>query len=70
MRQMVAEIHQGKLNIAQAAAKFETTRKTVQHWMEIVEEESERRSDRSQRTSLGPATHSATCQEAACPPHA
>ncbi len=41
MRQMVAEIHQGKLNIAQAAAKFETTRKTVQHWMEIVEEEAE-----------------------------
>lgn len=41
MRQMVAEIHQGKLNIAQAAAKFETTRKTVQHWMDIVEEETE-----------------------------
>lgn len=41
MRQMVAEIHQGKLNIAQAAAKFETTRKTVQHWLDIVEEEAE-----------------------------
>lgn len=41
MRQMVAEIHQGKLNIAQAAAKFETTRKTVQHWIDIVEEEAE-----------------------------
>lgn len=41
MRQMVAEIHQGKLNIAQATAKFETTRKTVQHWLEIVEEEAE-----------------------------
>ena len=41
MRQMVAEIHQGKLNIAQAAAKFEVTRKTVQHWVEIVEEEAE-----------------------------
>lgn len=41
MRQMVAEIHQGKLNIAQAAAKFETTRKTVERWVEIVEEEAE-----------------------------
>ena len=42
MRQMVAEIHRGKLNIDQAAAKFEITRKTVQHWIDIVEEESER----------------------------
>ena len=42
MRQMVAEIHRGKLNIDQAAAKFETTRKTVRHWIDIVEEESER----------------------------
>lgn len=41
MRQMVAEIHHGKLNIARAAAKFETTRKTVQHWVDIVEEEAE-----------------------------
>ena len=39
---MVAEIHRGKLNIDQAAAKFEITRKTVQHWVDIVEEESER----------------------------
>ena len=42
MRQMVAEIHRGKLNIDQAAAKCETTRKTVQQWIDIVEEESER----------------------------
>jgi len=41
MRQMVAEIHWGKLNIDQAAAKFEITRKTVQHRIDIVEEESE-----------------------------
>ena len=41
MRQIVAEIHRGKLNIDQAAAKFEITRKTVQHWIDIVEEESE-----------------------------
>lgn len=41
MRQMVAEIHRGKLNIDQAAAKFEITRQTVRHWIDIVEEESE-----------------------------
>ncbi len=41
MRQLVAEIHQGKLNIAQAAAKLEVTRKTVQYWIDIVEEEAE-----------------------------
>ncbi len=38
MRQMVMEIHKGKLNITQAAAMFEVTRKTVQHWVEIVED--------------------------------
>ncbi|WP_245744854.1 helix-turn-helix domain-containing protein [Hymenobacter actinosclerus] len=41
MRQMVAEIHLGKLNIAQAAAKFELTRKTVRHWIDLVEAEAE-----------------------------
>ena len=41
MRQRVAEIHRGKLNIDQAAAKFEITRQTVRHWIDIVEEESE-----------------------------
>ncbi len=41
VRQMLAEIHRGKLNIDQAAAKFEITRKTVQHWVDTVEEESE-----------------------------
>ena len=56
MRQMVAEIHRGKLNIDQAAAKFEITRKTVQHWIDIVEEESE--APRSVDTSaiIRPAT--------------
>jgi hypothetical protein len=39
MRQMVIEIQQGKLNVAQAAAKFEVTRKTVERWIEIVEED-------------------------------
>lgn len=42
MRQMVDEIHRGKLNIAQAAAKFETSRKTVKHWLEKVEQEAEK----------------------------
>jgi transposase len=41
MRQMVAEIHQGKINIAQAAAKFEVNRKTVSHWLNKVEQEGE-----------------------------
>ena len=41
MRQMVAELHQGKLNIAQAAAKFEVTRQTVRHWVDLVEQEAE-----------------------------
>lgn len=41
MRQMVAEIHLGKLNIAQAAAKFDLTRKTVRHWIDLVEAEAE-----------------------------
>lgn len=41
MRQMVAEIHLGKLNIAQAAAKFELTRRTVRHWIDLVEAEAE-----------------------------
>ena len=41
MRQMVAEIHQGKVNIAQAAAKFEVNRKTVSHWLDKVEQEGE-----------------------------
>jgi transposase-like protein len=42
MRQMVDEIHRGKLNIAQAAAKFEVSRKTVNHWLEKVEKEAEK----------------------------
>lgn len=39
MRQMVKEIHQGLLNIGQAAAKFEVTRQTVKHWLDKVEQE-------------------------------
>ncbi|MFD1145405.1 hypothetical protein ACFQ4C_30040 [Larkinella insperata] len=36
------DIHRGKLNIAQAAAKFEVSRKTVNHWLEKVEKEAEK----------------------------
>ena len=51
MRQMVIEILQGKLNVAQAAAKFEVTRQTVERWMEIVEEEAQA----DQPPPLGPS---------------
>ena len=54
MRTMVMEIHQGKLNITQAAAKFEVTRKTVQHWVEIVEEEAETDSQAKAEAPLSP----------------
>ena len=56
MRQMVAEIHRGKLNIDQAAAKFEITRKTVQHWIDIVEEESEAPRQMDTSAIIRPAT--------------
>ena len=39
MRQMVEEVHRGLLNIGQAAAKFEVNRKTVNHWLDKVEQE-------------------------------
>lgn len=39
MRKMVEEIHRGLLNLNQAAAKFEVNRKTVQHWLDKVEQE-------------------------------
>ncbi|MGM9509082.1 helix-turn-helix domain-containing protein [Larkinella sp. GY13] len=42
MRQMVNEIHRGKLNIGQAAAKFEVSRKTVKHWLEKVVQEAKK----------------------------
>lgn len=53
MRQMVMEIHQGKLNIDQAAAKFEVNRKTVQRWIEVVEEEAETSSQTKADAPLG-----------------
>jgi len=56
MRQMVAEIHRGKLNIDQAAVKFEITRKTVQHWVDIVEQESEERRQADDPAIIRPAT--------------
>jgi transposase len=41
MRQMVEQIHLGKLNLDQAAVQFEVHRKTVRHWVNKVEQEAE-----------------------------
>jgi transposase-like protein len=41
MRQMVEQIHLGKLNLDQAAVQFEVNRKTVRHWVDKVEKEAE-----------------------------
>jgi transposase-like protein len=41
MRQMVAEVHQGTVNITQAAAKFEVNIKTVRYWLDKVENEAD-----------------------------
>ncbi len=41
MRQMVEQIHRGKLNLDQAAVQFEVNRKTVRHWVDKVEQEAE-----------------------------
>ncbi|MCF0065647.1 hypothetical protein LXM26_29295 [Dyadobacter sp. LJ419] len=38
MLQMISEIHQGKLNITQAANKFSVTRHTVKTWLDKVED--------------------------------
>lgn len=39
MRQMVQQIHLGKLNLDQAAVQFNVNRKTVRHWVDKVEQE-------------------------------
>lgn len=41
MRQMVQQIHLGKLNLDQAAVQFNINRKTVRHWVNKVEQEAE-----------------------------
>ena len=41
MRQMVQQIHLGKLNMDQAAVQFEVNRKTVRHWVNKVEQEAQ-----------------------------
>jgi len=41
MRQMVEQIHLGKLNLDQAAVQFNVNRKTVRHWVDKVEKEAE-----------------------------
>jgi transposase-like protein len=53
MRQMIAEIHQGKLNIAQAAVKFEVNRSTVKNWLKKIESETE---EDLQTTPIQPET--------------
>ena len=39
MRQMVQQIHLGKLNLDQAAVQFNVNRKTVRHWVDKIEQE-------------------------------
>ncbi len=41
MRQMVQQIHLGKLNLDQAALQFNVNRKTVRRWVNKVEQEAE-----------------------------
>ncbi|GAB4044768.1 helix-turn-helix domain-containing protein [Spirosoma jeollabukense] len=41
MRQMVQQIHLGRLNLDQAALQFNVNRKTVRHWVNKVEQEAE-----------------------------
>ena len=41
MRQMVEQIHLGKLNLDQAAVHFKVNRKTVRHWVDKVEKEAQ-----------------------------
>ncbi|GAB4038345.1 hypothetical protein [Spirosoma gilvum] len=41
MRQMVQQIHLGKLNMDQAAVQFNVNRKTVRHWVDKVEKEAQ-----------------------------
>ena len=41
MRQMVEQIHLGKLNMDQAAVQFNVNRKTVRHWVDKVEKETQ-----------------------------
>lgn len=41
MRQMMQQIHLGKLNLDQAAVQFNLNRKTVRHWVNKVEQEVE-----------------------------
>jgi transposase len=53
MRQMVEQIHLGKLNLDQAAVHFNVNRKTVRHWVDKVEQEAEtNRQTAPEQTSL------------------
>ena len=55
MRQMVQQIHLGKLNLDQAAVQFNVNRKTVRHWVDKVEQEPTiNRQTASEQPSLPP----------------
>jgi len=41
MRQMVQQIHLGRLNLDQAAVQFNVNRKTVRNWVDKVEQEAQ-----------------------------
>lgn len=55
MRQMVQQIHLGKLNLDQAAVQFNVNRKTVRNWVNKVEQEADTtRQTVSEQTNLPP----------------
>ena len=55
MRQMVQQIHLGKLNLDQAAVQFNVNRKTVRHWVDKVEQEAKlNRQTASEQPNLPP----------------
>lgn len=55
MRQMVQQIHLGRLNLDQAAVQFNVNRKTVRNWVNKVEQEAEtNRQTVSEQTNLPP----------------
>ena len=63
MRQMVEQIHLGKLNLDQAAVQFNVNRKTVRHWVDKVEKEAEKnRETGSELPNLPPIRNKTTAR--------
>lgn len=60
MRQMVKQIHLGKLNLDQAAVQFKVNRKTVRHWVDKVEQEAETNSQTASEQTNPPPTRKKT----------